>query len=273
MILDRVIAGQVTVLDIVVAFLFLIVGIIVAKAATITTRRYLKDKVRRNELEILNKVIFYGIIIIVVITILPHLGVDPSGFLVAGGIAGLVIGFASQKIVGNLISGVFLIVERPIKIGDAIGLGDTYGTVVDIHFISTIIKTFDGLYLRIPNEEVFTSRITNYYVNVATRFEYEVGIRYADDADKAIDIIKRVIQEHPYTLINPQPMIYVSELGDNAVVINVRVWAPSKDFLWFSVKRELLWEIKTALEDEGIAIPFPQRELWFRNRLEQTEAG
>lgn len=273
MILDRVLFGDVTLYELLLAVLISIVGIIIAKAAGLSIKKYLRGKLRENELEILSKIAYYGIILVVLITILPILGVNPSGIVVAGGVAGIVIGFASQRIVGNLISGVFLIVERPVKIGDAINIGEVYGTVEDIHIISTIIKTFDGLYLRIPNENVFTSSITNYYINISTRFEYDIGIRYADDAGRAREVISRVIDEHPFTLVNPEPMIYVSELGDNAVVVKVRVWAPSAEFLWFRVKRELLWQIKTALEEEGIQIPFPQRELWFRNRLDLGSPG
>jgi small-conductance mechanosensitive channel len=142
--------------------------------------------------------------------------------------------------------------------------------VEDISIISTTLRTFDGLYVRIPNEKVFTTEITNYVAHVARRVEYLVGIRYSDDADKAIGIIKQLLEAHPLTLKYPSPELFVDNLGDNAVNIIVRVWAPSSD--WYGVKKELLWKIKTALEAEGIEIPFPQRTVWFANEL-QTPAG
>lgn len=140
-------------------------------------------------------------------------------------------------------------------------MGDTLGTVEDIRILSTIIKTYDGIYTRIPNQTLFTSNITNYVAHVARRFEYSVGIRYSDDADRAIEVIWKVINRHPFALKSPSPSIYVDELGDNAVILIVRIWAPSSE--WWDVRTELLWKIKLALEENGIQIPFPQRTLWF----------
>ena len=97
-------------------------------------------------------------------------------------------------------------------------------------------------------------------------FEYVVGIRYSDDADKAIEIINNLIEEHPLTLKNPASQVFVDTLGDSTVNILVKIWAPTTE--WYGVKRKLLWKIKNALEKEGIQFPFPQRKLWFNNELE-----
>ena len=184
----------------------------------------------------------------------------------AGGVAGIVIGFASQSIMGNFISGVFLMIERPIKIGDQVNIDNKLGYVEDIKIISTIIRTYDGLYIRLPNETVFTTSITNYVANLTRRFEYVVGIRYEDDADKAIRIIKGLIDDQPYALVNPSPYVFVDNLGDNAVNIIVRVWAPATE--WFDMKTKLLWIIKKTLEENGIEIAFPQRTIWFASGLD-----
>ena len=155
--------------------------------------------------------------------------------------------------------------EGPIKIGDTVTVDDTTGTVVDIHVMSTVMRTYDGLYVRIPNDKVFTSKISNLSINYARRFEYHIGIRYSDDADKAIDIITEVIENHPLTLVNPAPLVFVDELGDNAVNIVAKIWAPSAH--WYGVKTELLWSIKHTLEQHDINVPFPQRTIWFGNEL------
>jgi small-conductance mechanosensitive channel len=217
----------------------------------------------------LTKVLYYGIIIIAVLAVLPTLGISPSGLLVAGGIAGIVIGIASQSVVSNLLAGLFLMVERPMKIGQSVNIAGIAGVVEDIRIISTTLRTFEGLYVRIPNEKVFTTNITNYVEHVARRLEYIVGIRYSDDADKAIGIIKNLHEEHPLTLKSPTPDIFVDNLGDNAVNIIVRLWVPSTE--WYGVKKELLWKIKRALEDQGIEIAFPQRTVWFAKELRKQE--
>ncbi len=262
---------DVTVYDVLFVVVVMVVATIVAKLITTNLRRALIDKMKRDQLELMLKIIYFGIIVIAFIGVLPTLGLELSGLLVAGGIAGIVIGFASQSVVANLVSGIFLISEKPIKIGDQINIDGVAGFVEDVNILSTIIRTYDGLYVRIPNEKVFTSNITNYVAHIARRFEYVIGIRYSDDAEKAIEIIKNLIEDHPFALKNPEPQVFVDNLGDNSVNIVVRIWAPSTE--WYSVKMELLWKIKTELERNGIEIPFPQRVVWFANELKANVEG
>jgi len=256
---------DVTVYDVLFVIFVMSLATVVAKIVTTNIRRALIDKMKRDQLELILKTIYFGIIITAFVAVLPSLGVNLSGLLVAGGIVGIVIGFASQSVVANLVSGLFLISEKPIKIGDQINVDGVAGFVEDVNILSTIVRTYDGLYVRIPNEKVFTSNITNYVAHVARRFEYVIGIRYGDDADKAIEIIRRLIDEHPFALKNPEPQVFVDNLGDNSVNIVVRIWAPSTE--WYGVKIDLLWKIKTELEKNGIEIPFPQRVVWFANKL------
>ena len=253
-------------LQIATVIIFLFFTLLIAKGITIYLQRSFKDKIDKEHLNILVKSIYYGSIVIAVVgVIFPVLDVDTSGLLVAGGVVGIVLGFASQSIMGNLISGVFLMVERPIKIGEQVNIDNKLGYVEDIKIISTIIRTYDGLFIRIPNETVFTTSITNYVANLARRFEYVVGIRYSDDADEAIEIIRDIIDREPFALINPGPSVFVDTLGDNAVNIIVRIWAPASH--WYDIKMKLLWVIKRTLEENGIEIAFPQRTLWFASEL------
>ena len=253
--------------DYLLALVIFLVAILFSKAIAIYLRRHLRERLEADSREVFIKAFSYVIIGIALLTVLPILGVDPSGLLVAGGILAIVLAFASQSIVGNLVSGVFLMVERPIKIGDSVHIEGVTGYVEDIHLISTTLRTLDGIFVRIPNEKVFTANIINYLANPARRFKYEVGIRYSDDADKAIDIITKLIEDEPLALVNPAPLVFVKELGDNSVNISVRVWSPSTE--WWSLCTILLWKIKKGLEAQGIEIPFPQQPLWFANPLEQ----
>jgi len=264
MILDYIVYGDVTIGDLLLVIVIFFIAVIIARITTMNIRKMLSDKLSRDQLELLNKIIYYSIILVALIAVLPIIGLNLTGLLVAGGFAGLVLGFASQNIVANLVSGIFLLSERPIKIGDQISIGDVSGFVEDISIMSTIVRTYDGLYVRIPNEKVFTSNIINYVANAARRFEYTIGIRYSDDAEKAIEIIRNVIEEHPFALKHPQPVVFVENLGESSVDIVVKVWAPSTE--WYSVKMDLLWKIKKALEENGIEIPFPQRVIWFANQ-------
>jgi len=243
-----------------------IISMIAGKILSIYLMRALQDKMDRKQLSMLLKIMRYSFVFLVtVFFILPFMGLELSSLLVAGGVLGLILGIAGQSIVANLISGIFLTLERPIKIGDQVNIDNNAGVIEDITFVSTIIRTFDGLYVRVPNDKVFLNNITNYAANVARRFEYVIGITYDSDADKAIGMIKGIIDDDPIAFKNPTPTVFVDKLDDNGVNIFVRIWAPSTE--WYSVKTRLLWIIKKTLEENGIKIALPQRTLWFANSM------
>lgn len=246
-------------------------SIIFSRVLIIYLRRTLKDRVSKDVGEPILKLLYYGTLIVVFISILPLVGLDPSGLLLAGGVAGIVLGFASQNIVGNLVSGCFLMFERPIKIGDQVEVNGIAGYVTDIRIISTLMRTYDGLLVRIPNQQVFTTNITNIVGHPVRRFEYTIRIRYSDDAGAAIWLIKNLIDQEPFALLSPSPSVFVSDLADSWVNITVRIWAPVSE--WFGLKTRLLWNIKKTLEENGIEIPFPQRVLHIKSEEEKKPQG
>jgi len=245
-------------------FIFILsFSIIISRIITLYLRRYFRNKVSKDVGETTIKFLYYSILLIVFITILPLIGLDPSGLLLAGGITGIVLGFASQNIVGNLISGVFLMIEKPIKIGDQVEINKISGYVTDIRIISTFIRTFDGLLVRIPNQQVFTTNITNTVSYPVRRFDFIMKIRYSDDADAAIWFIKDLVDKEPFALHNPPPSVYVNELGENSVNLIVRFWAPISE--WYVLKTRLPWTIKKILEENNIEAPLPQREIYLHS--------
>ncbi|MFA7562105.1 MAG: mechanosensitive ion channel family protein [Methanoculleus sp.] len=253
--------GDISVGDIFWFTVIFLIGIGIAQIVALNVKRALAERLPKSERELLAKVIYYIILIWVLIVALPYLNVDLSGLMVAGGIAGLVIGFASKSVVSNLISGLFLMFEHPIKIGDGINVAGVSGTVEDIRILSTIVKTHDGIFTRIPNETVFTSNITNYVHNAARRFEYSITIRYEDDVDEAIRIIKEVIATHPFALKNPAPSVFVNNFGNDGFNLTAYIWAPARN--WWDVRTSLLWKIKQALDENSVQIPYPQHTISF----------
>ena len=258
--------GIVTPEDLIKFVLILSFSVLLSRVLTLYLRRSLKDRVSKDVGEPILKLLYYGSLIVVFIAILPLIGFDPSGILLAGGVAGIVIGFASQNIVGNLVAGCFLMFERPIKIGDQVEISGTAGYVTDIRIISTLIRTYDGLLVRLPNQQVFTTNITNIVGHPVRRFEYTIGIRYSDDANAAIWLIKDLIDKEPFALLSPSPSVFVTDLGESSVKIIIRIWAPVNE--WFGMKTRLLWNIKKTLEENGIEIPFPQRVLHIKTDSE-----
>ena len=263
--LDTIVYGEVTYLDLVFFAITIIATVVIAKIISVYLKKSLSDRLEKTELDTLIKIIQVSVILIGIYLGFPRFEFNLADVLLIGGTLTIIIGFATQKIGSNFASGLFLLLERPIKPGDNIQIEDVSGTVKEIHILSTIVKNFEGIYVRIPNEKVFTSDITNYVTNVARRFEYLVGISYKDDAGRAMEVIYRLLEKHPFILKHPGPSVFLDELGDSSVVLRVYIWSPSR--VWWSVRTEMLWEIKKAIEAAGIEIPFPQRVLTFANAI------
>ena len=251
-----------TVQDILIALTILGGALIVVRLAIYGLKRGLRESVSKDHLEILVKIITYISYTLVIVSVMPYVGVNLSGLLLAGGVIGVAVGFASQNILNNFLSGIFLMFERPIKMGQSVSIDGVGGVVEDIRIMSTTLRNFEGLFVRIPNQKVFTAVINNFVANPVRRFEYVIGVSYACSTSEAIRVITEVIEEEPYALVKPDPVVFVDSLGESSVNIMIRVWAPVEHL--FALKRRLLEKIKNRLDLEGIEIPLPQRVVWSR---------
>ena len=257
------IAGGLTVLSLLVGGIIMAAGIVLARVVKALFFRYYAPTLPQDTAKNFGKIIYFGIIFVAFFVFTSSQGFDFSGLLVAGGIFAVVIGFATQSVVSNLISGIFLVIEKPAKQGDTIQIPDmgVTGTLLDIGTFSSRIRKFDGTVIRIPNEKFFTSNIRSLTVSFVRRAEVTVGIAYNADIGDAISAIAdEIALAMPFVLRVPAPEFRVEELGDSSVNIMVLVWHPRDD--WSQVQPVLLTVIKRALDQSGIEIPFPQRVIW-----------
>jgi 2,3-bisphosphoglycerate-dependent phosphoglycerate mutase len=259
--LDSTFIGEITFGNLFAALIIIIATYIVGKFLSILVLRILAGKVDPNNSTFLVKLVKWVIYFIGFLIASPFLHVDLSGLMVAGGVVAVALGFASQNTLSNFVAGVLLMFERPVALGDNISVNGTEGYVQEIGLLSTTIRTYEGIFVRIPNDSMFSSDITNYVAHIARRFDYDIGISYSEDADKAMGIIREVIDKHPYALRSPAPTIYVNLLDASSVNLKVRIWAPSG--YWWDVRTDLLWKIFKALRTAGVDIPFQQVTLWF----------
>ncbi|MET1101158.1 MAG: mechanosensitive ion channel family protein [Pyrodictiaceae archaeon] len=233
--------------------------IIVALLVRNLMRKSLAKTMPRHVYKPLENLIFYTIIFLGIVSALHPFGISLSGLLVAGGFAGLVVGLAAQKTFANLISGLFLLVEQPLRVGDPVSVSGVSGVVVDVGILSTRIRTWEGQIVRIPNDTVFNEVITNYVRTKARRVEYTIGIHYDSSIEAAIEALKKMMEDHPFCLVNPAPEVFVEEYADSAIVLRVRCWTPPN--AWFATKIELQTRTKKVLEEAGVQIPYPQLDL------------
>lgn len=254
------------VIEILLLILLFFVLLVIIRLISKRLRFVLREKVSIQTLSVLNRFIIWTFIIAYFLIVLSYIGVNLTGLLAVGGFASIIIGFATQKVVGNFIAGLFLIIERPIKLGQSVRVDNVSGIIEDIRFLSTIIRSFEGEFIRIPNEHIFTSVIVNLTENVARRVDYIVGIRYADDFEKAKQLILKFLEAQPFVLALPEPEVFVEQLGSSSVNVHIRFWSPTEK--WYTTKNNLLSMIKTELEKNGIQIPFPQMEVKIHNLKE-----
>ena len=259
--LDSFIYGQLTVGNIVIFVILIIVTFVIARVISGILRRTLAGKTEAKTIDLTVKSIRTVIYVIGVIVACSQLKIDLSGLLVAGGVVGVAVGFASQNTLSNLVAGILLMFERPVSVGDSIIVNETEGYVESIGMLSTRVRTYSGLYVRIPNDALFTSEITNLVSNVARRFDFIVNLKYNEDASKAMKVAKRVIKDHPYALENPAPFIYVDDIKNNGVELKIRIWSPSG--FWWDARTDLLWMIYKAFRNEGIEVSYEQLTVWF----------
>ena len=253
----------ITVGRILITAIIALVGVLIARIVRMVFQKRFAPTLPKDTAKSIDKLVYYGIIVIFLLAATASQGIDLGGLIVAGGFLGIVIGFASQSVVSNLISGLFLMIEKPVRQGDLIELPDSgvSGNLIDINTFSSRIQQFDGTVVRIPNEKVFTSNIRTFALSEVRRSDVTVGIAYKEDIKKAIAVMKDAIEQNmTYSLMEPEPTFWVTELGDNSVNIWVRVWHPRDDLA--EVMPNLLTVIKNALDEEGIEIPFPQRVVW-----------
>ncbi len=252
-----------TLLTLLIGGIIMAVGLIIARTFRLLFTKYYAPRLPQDTAKNLGKLIYFGIIIISFLVFTSSTGVDLSGLLVAGGIFGIIIGFATQSVVSNLISGIFLMIEKPVKQGDSVELpgSDVTGTLLDISTFSVRIRRFDGTIVRIPNESFFTSNIRSLTSTPVRRSEAIVGIAYKEDIEGAISVIEKEIRKTmPFVLLVPKPEFRIKELADSSVNIEILVWHPRED--WGEVSPILLKIVKKALDTAGIEIPFPQRVIW-----------
>jgi small-conductance mechanosensitive channel len=242
------------------ATIILLVGFFVAKFLSNLVTRFNFANMTIHGQILLKRAIFYGIMILMSMSALRELGFDLSVILGAAGILSVAIGFASQTSASNLISGLFLMMERPFSIGDVIRVEQTTGEVISIDLLSVKIRTFDNLYVRVPNESMIKTQVTTLTRFPIRRADLILGIAYKEDIEQVKALLALLADNNPLCLSEPAPLFILKGFGTSSVDIQFSVWAKKENFL--VVKNEMYQQIKEAFDNNGIEIPFPHLSLY-----------
>ncbi len=240
------------------ALLFL--GIPLVYWASRQVRSYTAKRYTPQHGLIFGKIIFYSGLVTIAISILRQLGLPLTHLLGAAGVAGIAIGFASQTSVSNIISGLFLVAERPFLVNDVIAVGDITGQVLSIDTLSVKIRTFDNKFVRIPNETIIKSQTTTITRFPIRRVDVNVGVAYKEDMGRVRAVLMDIAHKNPLCLEQPEPLVIFTGFGNSSIDMLFAVWAAKAD--WLAVKNGLMEQIKRRFDEEGIEIPFPHLSLY-----------
>ena len=237
------------------AVLFFVGGVALAWVVGYLVRRALARVATPERAVLGRRVAFYTIVGLTLASALGELGFNLSVLLGAAGIVTVALGFASQTSASNLISGIFLVVERPFSVGDMITIGTTTGEVLAVDLLSVKIRTFDNLYVRVPNEAVMKAEITNLTRYPIRRADLLVQVAYKEDLDQVYRVLIEAADGLPQFLDEPRPDVMFSQYAASGVEVKLVAWTPVDGF--YKARRVLAFAVKRRLDDEGIEIPFP----------------
>ncbi|MCG8456257.1 MAG: mechanosensitive ion channel family protein [Holophagales bacterium] len=242
---------------ILIALVIVVIGAVIARYVARSARRLVQRRSSRQQAMLISRSIYYVLLLLVTFEALSIAGADFKVLLGAAGILTVAVGFAAQTSASNLISGAFLVAEQPFELGDTIQVGASAGEVISIDLLSVKIRTFDNLLLRIPNEALLKSEITNVTRFPIRRLDITLDLAHHQDPSDARRVLEAVAERNELCLAEPKPTLHALGFGDSGVRVQFSVWAATSRF--GELKTRLLFDIKEAFDAEGIEFPFPRR--------------
>jgi small conductance mechanosensitive channel len=209
--------------------------------------------------DFLLKIIFWLALITGLLIVLSFAGVNITPLFAVLGGASFILAFAMQETLGNLASGIMIMANRPFDVGDLIDTNGVLGKVEAVSIVSTTVRTVDNQVVILPNSTVWSNIITNVTVSPIRRVDMVFGIGYGDDIETAMDVLKKLVADHPLILEDPEPNIQVHELADSSVNFICRPWAKTEDY--WNVYWDMTRQVKEGFDAAGVSIPFPQRDV------------
>ncbi len=207
----------------------------------------------------ISRIVRWLLIAVVLATVLTQFGVNLAAAIGAAGVVGIAVGFAAQTSLSNVISGFFLLGEKPFVVGELIEVDGVTGVVDNIGMISATVRTLDNRSVRIPNETLVKSQVINITRNPIRRYDMEVGVSYNENIDNVMRVLRETAEANPHCLDEPGPLTLFVGFGDSSINFLLGVWMAKEDYL--IARNTIAADVQAAFEREGIEIPFSHRVL------------
>lgn len=256
--------ASLTVGQVLLAMTAVLVGLVVARIVErLVVGRLERTSMGPDVLQLIRRLLFYGLMVIVVLTALAILGIPLTAFAFVSGAIAIGVGFGAQNIINNFISGWILMGERPIRIGDFIEIGGATGRVESINNRSTRIRRADGVHMMVPNSTLLESTVVNWtLVDQRIRATVRVGVAYGSPVRQVRDLMLGVCAGHASVLAEPAPEVFFEDFGDNALVFDAYVWIHAgSEFGVRQVRSDIRFGFEEAFAEHDIVVAFPQRDV------------
>jgi small-conductance mechanosensitive channel len=244
----------------VLATLLVGVGFLLARVLSGSIAKTLMKQLTPQQSMLLKRFIFYFVFALFVASAFDQLGFHIGALLGAAGILTVAIGIASQTSMSNIVSGAFMIGEKPFEVGHNIRVGDILGEVLSIDLLSVKLRTQENTMVRIPNEMLIKSPITNLSCFPIRRLDLKIGVAYKEDLEQVKLVLFDVAYKNPLSLIEPKPQLQILGFGDSAIDVQFSVWCSRPNYL--ELKNSIQIEIHKAFNNNNIELPFPARSLY-----------
>lgn len=232
----------------------------------VTGRMLAKSKIDYGVRAATGSIIKYAVLTIGFIIILQTAGINLSSLAILFGALGIGIGFGLQNVINNFVSGLIILFERPIKVGDRIEVAGVAGDVTDISMRATTILTNDNISIIVPNSQFISETVINWsHTDRSVRFNYPIGVSYKEDPEMVKKVLLEIAYDNPGVLKNPKPDVLFTEYADSAMRFNLRVWTSEYINRPGVLKSQLYYEIYRRFRKTGIEIPFPQRDVHIKH--------
>jgi len=240
--------------------LILVFGFLFVRFLSFVVSRVARSRLSAQSVMLFRKAIHYLGGFIILLVVLQQMGLNLTALLGAAGVIGIAVGFAARTSMSNLISGLFLIWEKPFAVGDVIKIADTVGVVLSVDLLSVKVRTFVNQFVRIPNERILTTELTNVTRFPIRRMDIKLSVAYKEDITKVRECLLEIALNNPYCLNEPAPVIVFTDFSESSLDFLFALWFEKSDY--GNLKNSVMKEIKERFEKEGIEIPFPHRTLY-----------
>ncbi len=248
--------------SLVTGLLVFLVFYLLARGVRFAVARSLRRvKASEHAARLVSRLGFMATMVVGVLVGLGVMGVNAGALVASLGLVSVGVGFALKDVVENFLAGIILILQRPFVVGDVVRFGDVEGTVVDVRVRDTVIRTYDGRQVFVPNANIFRTAVVNNNRNRRRRLDFQIGIAFPEDIPSALSVAAAALAALEGVFPDPAPLVVVESLAESSISLRAYFWVDPECVSILEIRSQAITAVKRALEEAGVEIPYPILEV------------